>query len=203
MKPYETRNDDRLGQPERPEGRSGDRTTGTTGEPGDRYYAGGPEERHAQERAENEGMTTIGHQAPPPSGHQAPQGSATPGGPQHAAPAGGHRPASGGGRQSAPGSAGTASDDVAQAGPLLPGGAHDKLHQRLEQTMTLFVDHPRQAVEDADGVYEELTALLTEALAARRRALRTAWEAHEGGDTEALRVALRQYRDLTRQLLAL
>ncbi|UNO44205.1 hypothetical protein KGS77_25785 [Streptomyces sp. MST-110588] len=86
---------------------------------------------------------------------------------------------------------------------MLPPSEYDKLTRRLEQAVVAFVDRPRQAVEEADTVYEELAALLPEALAARRRALRTSWETHESGETEALRIALRRYRDLTTRLLTL
>ncbi|MFC3345856.1 hypothetical protein ACFOOM_00075 [Streptomyces echinoruber] len=73
--------------------------------------------------------------------------------------------------------------------------------------MTGFVDGPREAVQEADHVLEELASRFTEALAHRRRTLRTAWQsADEGGpatstDTEQLRLALRDYRELAQRLL--
>ncbi|MFI0257723.1 hypothetical protein ACH4OW_01580 [Streptomyces sp. NPDC017056] len=84
--------------------------------------------------------------------------------------------------------------------PLLPAEARDKLSQRLDHAVNGFVDRPREAVQEADGLYEELAALLPEALAARRRALRTSWE-QGNADTEQLRVALRHYRETAQRLL--
>ncbi|KOT53567.1 hypothetical protein ADK43_28520 [Streptomyces rimosus subsp. rimosus] len=86
------------------------------------------------------------------------------------------------------------------AEPLLPAEAREKLRQRLDHAVNGFVDRPREAVQEADGLYEELAALLPEALAARRRSLRTAWE-QGNADTEQLRVALRHYRETAQRLL--
>ncbi|MFH8592464.1 MULTISPECIES: hypothetical protein [Streptomyces] len=86
------------------------------------------------------------------------------------------------------------------AEPLLPAEAREKLRQRLDHAVNGFVDRPREAVQEADGLYEELAALLPEALAARRRSLRTTWE-QGNADTEQLRVALRHYRETAQRLL--
>ncbi|MFH9420605.1 hypothetical protein [Streptomyces sp. NPDC017529] len=92
------------------------------------------------------------------------------------------------------------SGHMGQAEPLLPAEARDKLSQRLDHAVNGFVDRPREAVQEADSLYEELAALLPEALAARRRALRTSWE-QGNADTEQLRVALRHYRETAQRLL--
>lgn len=84
--------------------------------------------------------------------------------------------------------------------PLLPSDAREKLRQRLDHAVNGFVDRPREAVQEADGIYEELAALLPEALAARRRSLHTSWE-QGNADTEQLRVALRHYRETAQRLL--
>ncbi|KAA6222139.1 hypothetical protein CP973_09465 [Streptomyces albofaciens JCM 4342] len=84
--------------------------------------------------------------------------------------------------------------------PLLPAEAREKLRQRLDHAVNGFVDRPREAVQEADGLYEELAALLPEALAARRRSLRATWE-QDDTDTEQLRVALRHYRETAQRLL--
>ncbi|MFH8343602.1 hypothetical protein [Streptomyces sp. NPDC018045] len=97
----------------------------------------------------------------------------------------------------------TPSETPGRAGspePLLPSDAREKLRQRLDHAVNGFVDRPREAVQEADGIYEELAALLPEALAARRRALHTSWE-QGGTDTEQLRVALRHYRETAQRLL--
>lgn len=96
-----------------------------------------------------------------------------------------------------------------EAGPsaLYPPDARDKLALRLQNAVNSFVDSPRAAVENADGVLEEAIADLTHLLTEHRRTLRTSWEAHptEGatGDTEALRLALRDYRETAERLLRL
>ncbi|WP_050503008.1 hypothetical protein [Streptomyces monomycini] len=84
--------------------------------------------------------------------------------------------------------------------PLLPSDAREKLRQRLDHAVNGFVDRPREAVQEADGIYEELAALLPEALAARRRSLHSSWE-QGNTDTEQLRVALRHYRETAQRLL--
>jgi hypothetical protein len=65
------------------------------------------------------------------------------------------------------------------------------------------------AVEEADHVLEEVATRFTEAVKQRRRTLRTSWQSGDGGqtkavsagDTEQLRLALRDYRELTERLL--
>lgn len=68
------------------------------------------------------------------------------------------------------------------------------------------MDGPRASVEEADHVLEELTAEFTDAMTRRRRTLRTTWQAAGEGDaadTEQLRLALRDYREVTERLLHL
>ncbi|MFE0793232.1 hypothetical protein CJD44_03620 [Streptomyces sp. alain-838] len=94
-------------------------------------------------------------------------------------------------------------------GALLPHEECDKLGQRLQHAVAGFVDAPRASVEEADRVLEELTARFTDAVAHRRRTLRTSW--HDTGpddratntDTEQLRLALRDYRELADRLMRL
>lgn len=82
---------------------------------------------------------------------------------------------------------------------LLPQDDTDKLGQRLQHAITGFVDGPRSAVEEADQVLEELAARFTDALTRRRRTLHESCESTE--DTEQLRLALRDYRELAERLL--
>ncbi|MGK3941928.1 hypothetical protein ABK046_26260 [Streptomyces caeruleatus] len=92
---------------------------------------------------------------------------------------------------------------------LLPHDECDKLSARLHHAVAGFVDEPRSAVEEADHVLEEVAARFADAVKQRRRTLRTSWQAGDGGqgkatsagDTEQLRLALRDYRELTERLL--
>ncbi|MEU1530293.1 hypothetical protein ABZ460_12710 [Streptomyces fagopyri] len=89
---------------------------------------------------------------------------------------------------------------------LLSHDACDKYALRMRHAVGGFVDGPRASVEEADHVLEELTAQFTDAMARRRRTLRTSWEkagADEASDTEQLRLALRDYREVTERLLHL
>ncbi|AWT42997.1 MULTISPECIES: hypothetical protein [Streptomyces] len=90
--------------------------------------------------------------------------------------------------------------------PLLAREESEELEQRLTQAVTRFVDGPRDAVAEADRVLEEIAARFTEAVTRRRRTLRTTWQNTDddaGGtaDTEQLRLALRDYRELAQRLL--
>ncbi|WP_326583159.1 hypothetical protein OG889_31820 [Streptomyces sp. NBC_00481] len=92
--------------------------------------------------------------------------------------------------------------------PLLPHDESDKLTLRLQHAVGEFVDGPRSAVEEADHVLEEAAARFTDAVTRRRRTLRDSWQTTADGradttDTEQLRLALRDYRELTERLLRL
>ncbi|MFE2051463.1 hypothetical protein ACFXAS_23555 [Streptomyces sp. NPDC059459] len=94
-------------------------------------------------------------------------------------------------------------------GTLLPHDELDKLGQRLHHAVAGFVDAPRASVEEADRVLEEIAARLADAVTHRRTTLRTSW--HDTGaddratstDTEQLRLALRDYRELADRLMHL
>lgn len=108
-----------------------------------------------------------------------------------------------------PGVGGTSSPESHEA-RLLPHEECDKLSTRLQHAVAGFVDEPRSAVEEADHVLEEVAARFTDAVTQRRRTLRNSWQTGDGGrddkavgagDTEQLRLALRDYRELTERLL--
>ncbi|MEU0188304.1 hypothetical protein ABZ250_00255 [Streptomyces afghaniensis] len=98
---------------------------------------------------------------------------------------------------------------AAQDTHLLPHDESDKLVSQLHHAVAEFVDAPRAAVEEADHVLEEIAARFTEAVTQRRRTLRHSWQSVEGGegkpvssgDTEQLRLALKDYRELAERLL--
>jgi hypothetical protein len=91
---------------------------------------------------------------------------------------------------------------------LLPVDEYDKFALRMRHAVGGFVDGPQASVEEADHVLEELAGRFTEAVTRRRSALRTSWRSGGEGtpkasDTEQLRLALRDYREMTERLLRL
>ncbi|MEV7685361.1 hypothetical protein [Streptomyces bungoensis] len=102
------------------------------------------------------------------------------------------------------GHAGTA--EAAEA-PLLAHEESERFEERLRQTVAGFVDEPRAAVEEADRELEEIAARFSEAVTRRRRTLRMSWQGEDDrpteSDTERLRLALRDYRELAGRLLHL
>lgn len=152
--------------------------------------------------------------APPGSPHPAPDArGGSPGGAVTGTPHGavtGTRDGSASGTH--PGTPGGTSAPAAHDGseaPLMPHDEVDELQQRLSHALAGFVDGPRAAVEEADRLLEEIAAHVTDAVSRRRRTLRMAWQGGEAGegrpttgaDTEQLRLALRDYRELSRRLL--
>ncbi|GAB2841674.1 hypothetical protein GCM10027074_05070 [Streptomyces deserti] len=112
-----------------------------------------------------------------------------------------------------PGTPGTTGAPGGQEAPgatrLLPHEECDKLESRLRHAVAEFVDRPRDAVEEADHALEEIAARFTDAVTQRRRTLRRSWQSADAGggkpttstDTEQLRLALRDYRELAERLL--
>ncbi|MGW3564338.1 hypothetical protein ACWDSL_10660 [Streptomyces sp. NPDC000941] len=88
--------------------------------------------------------------------------------------------------------------------PVLPPSEQDELAHRLRHAVGGFVDAPRDAVEEADLLLDELSSRLTDLLADRRRTLKDAWRENESGTvrTEDLRLAMRGYRNVLERLLS-
>ncbi|MCX5133432.1 hypothetical protein OG458_28635 [Streptomyces sp. NBC_01281] len=105
------------------------------------------------------------------------------------------------------GSAKDSAKDSAKHGErLLPGDEYDKFSERMRHAVGGFVDGPEASVEEADHVLEELASRFTEAVSQRRRSLRSSWQSGGEGkasasDTEKLRLALQDYREMTERLL--
>ncbi|KES04806.1 hypothetical protein BU52_23535 [Streptomyces toyocaensis] len=107
------------------------------------------------------------------------------------------------------GPTGTGHDGDRTPGRLLRLDDTDRVTAQLQHAVAEFVDAPRDAVREADRALQELTERFTEAVTERRRTLRRSWQdggADDGGsvaatDTEQLRLALRDYRELAERLL--
>ncbi|MFD3840000.1 hypothetical protein ACFWWC_27680 [Streptomyces sp. NPDC058642] len=85
---------------------------------------------------------------------------------------------------------------------LLPAEGREEIVRRLGHAVNTFADAPREALEEAEAAFDEATAQLTRALSEQREALRADWQNRDPEtDSTELRLALRQYRELTQRLL--
>lgn len=91
------------------------------------------------------------------------------------------------------------SEDAVQPALVDDPGA---LLERWQQVQARFVDSPREAVNEASDVVEDVLARLSHSFDAERRRLDDAWESGTEPSTEELRVALRRYRAFFERLLA-
>ncbi|MGN9837188.1 hypothetical protein ACTMTI_03585 [Nonomuraea sp. H19] len=80
-----------------------------------------------------------------------------------------------------------------------PADVQDRWHD----LQAAFVDDPRDAVQRADSLLDEVTASVHQALESRIRELGDLWQNTGHHDTEQLRLALRSYRDVMQRLLPL
>ncbi len=87
-------------------------------------------------------------------------------------------------------------------GSLLPADMDATFQQRWKEIQTRFVDEPRGAVEDADGLVANLMQQLAEGFAKERERLEAQWGRGEDISTEDLRVALQRYRSFFQRLLS-
>jgi hypothetical protein len=76
-----------------------------------------------------------------------------------------------------------------------------EVQARWRELQTSFVDDPGDAVQRAEGLVDEVVEALTSSLTARTGELRDRWKG--AGDTEQLRLALREYRVVLERLLTL
>ncbi|MFI6437537.1 hypothetical protein [Streptomyces sp. NPDC050759] len=88
--------------------------------------------------------------------------------------------------------------------PLLAAAERDAIGGRLGHALNTFADTPLEALEEAESAFDEATAQLANALAERRRVLRAGWQDQDPeAQSDELRHALRQYREITQRLLHL
>jgi hypothetical protein len=73
------------------------------------------------------------------------------------------------------------------------------VHDRWNEAQGEFVDDPPGSVREADALATEVADAVIAEIESRRTALRTAWD-NAGADTEALRLALRDYRAFVKRL---
>jgi len=92
---------------------------------------------------------------------------------------------------------------AAQPTPLLVADETHTLRSRWDAIQTGFVDEPRHAVEQADGLVAEVMKRLAETFADERGKLEGQWSRGDNVSTEDLRLALQRYRSFFDRLLAM
>ena len=88
------------------------------------------------------------------------------------------------------------------ATPLFPNNELENLRTRWKEIQTNFVDEPRKAVEQADGLVATAMKRLAEVFAEERSELEKHWDRGDNVSTEDLRVALTRYRSFFDRLLS-
>ncbi|MFI7418429.1 hypothetical protein [Nonomuraea sp. NPDC049684] len=78
-----------------------------------------------------------------------------------------------------------------------------EVQARWRDVQASFVDDPAEAIQLADGLVGEVVESLTNSLTSRTGSLRERWKDVDSPDTEDLRQAFRDYRNVLEQLLAL
>ena len=86
--------------------------------------------------------------------------------------------------------------------PLFPTGECGRFRERWTSIQTGFVDEPRHAVEQADGLVAEMMQRLAQIFADERAKLEGQWSRGSDISTEDLRQALRRYRTFFDRLLS-
>ena len=87
--------------------------------------------------------------------------------------------------------------------PLFAGNEADGFRTRWTDIQAGFVDEPRTAVEQADGLVAEVMQRLAQAFSDERSSLERRWDRGTDTNTEELRQALQRYRLFFDRLLAL
>jgi hypothetical protein len=88
------------------------------------------------------------------------------------------------------------------ATPLFPTNELENLRLRWKEIQTAFVDEPRKAVEQADGLVASAMKRLAEVFADERSGLEKQWDRGDNVSTEDLRVAFQRYRSFFDRLLS-
>jgi hypothetical protein len=90
--------------------------------------------------------------------------------------------------------------NVAELGPLFDGSEATEFQQNWQQIQSGFVEDPASAVRRAEDLTDKILGSLTRALEDRRRTLDYS---ARNGDTEQLRLVLRQYREVLESVTSL
>lgn len=93
--------------------------------------------------------------------------------------------------------------NASDAAPLFPTNELDELRNRWTTVQAAFVDEPRRAVEQADGLVASAMKRLAEVFAEERSNLERQWDSGDNVSTEDLRIALQRYRSFFQRLLSI
>jgi hypothetical protein len=93
--------------------------------------------------------------------------------------------------------------NTSDAAPLFPNNELQELRTRWTGIQTAFVDEPRRAVEQADGLVAAAMKRLAEVFAEERSKLEQHWDRGDNVSTEDLRIALQRYRSFFQRLLSI
>jgi hypothetical protein len=104
--------------------------------------------------------------------------------------------------KSSPATANRGERPQTDASPLFPAGEVTSFRARWSEVQTGFVDEPRHAVEQADGLVAEMMQRLAQVFADERGRLEEQWSRGDDISTEDLRVALQRYRSFFDRLLS-
>ena len=85
--------------------------------------------------------------------------------------------------------------------PLFPSNEAEQMRSRWTDIQAGFVDEPRKAVEDADGLVAAAIKRMAETFAEERSRMEAQWDRGDEVSTEDLRVALQKYRTFFGRLL--
>ena len=89
------------------------------------------------------------------------------------------------------------------ATPLVPHDEMEEMRHRWNDVQAAFVDEPRRAVEQADGLVASAMKRLAEVFSEERSKLERQWDRGDNVSTEDLRIALQRYRSFFHRLLSI
>jgi hypothetical protein len=93
-------------------------------------------------------------------------------------------------------------DTSIEQAPLLDEGSTSGYTSRWHEVQAKFVEEPKDAVREADGLVAEVIQALASSFADQRSQLEGKWDSGSDVTTEDLRQALIQYRSFFQRLLA-
>jgi hypothetical protein len=89
------------------------------------------------------------------------------------------------------------------AAQLFPDTECHDFRARWEHIQIGFVDEPRRAVQEADGLVADTMKRLTDNFSGERKKMQAVWVRGDDVSTEDLRVSLQRYRSFLNRLLTL